>query len=66
MGVQKPQIRITADPALLLDAASADRVEGLLRTHGIDPHGSYALFVLRPWEALDRVLPDLTQTAQKL
>ena len=66
MGVQTPQIRITADPALLLDAASADRVEGLLRTHGIDPHGSYALFVLRPWEALDRVLPDLTQTAQKL
>lgn len=66
MGVSKPQIRITADPALLLDPASEDRVEGLLRTHGIDPDGSYALFVLRPWQGADRVVPHLAKTAQEL
>ena len=66
MGVKKPQIRITADPALLLDGASDDRVEGLLRMHGIDPNGRCALFVLRPWKDFDRALPHLAETAQTL
>ncbi len=66
MGVKKPQIRITADPALLLDAASDARVEGFMRSNGLDPQGKYALFVLRPWQGFDVSCPRIANTAETL
>ena len=55
MGVKKPEIRLTADPALLLDPAEESRVDGYLLGQNMDPNGSYALFVLRPWDGFDVV-----------
>ncbi len=49
MGVTKPEIHVTADPALLLDAGSESAVDGFLLGQELDPEGKYALFVLRPW-----------------
>lgn len=66
MGVTKPQIRVTADPALLLDPAEASRIDGFMLSQNMDPAGKYALFVLRPWKGLDEVCADLAGTAEAL
>ena len=49
MGVQKPKVYVTADPALLLAPGSEGAVDGFLLGNNIDPDGRYALFVLRAW-----------------
>jgi len=64
MGVSHPQIRLTADPALLLEPAEAARVDGFLLSKGMDPNGKYALFVLRPWEGLDVAAPAFAAAAE--
>ncbi len=46
LGVTKPRIQLTADPALLVDAEDFN----YLHSCGLDPHAKYALFSLRPWE----------------
>ncbi len=48
-GVTKPAIQVTADPAMLMVAAQTE-ADRYLRNHGLDPHGKYAMFVLRPWD----------------
>lgn len=46
LGVTKPRIQLTADPALLVDAEDLN----YLHSCGLDPDTTYALFSLRPWE----------------
>ena len=53
MGVTKPEIHVTADPALLLEAGSESAVDGFLLGQEHDPAGEYALFVLRPWPGFE-------------
>ncbi len=50
MGVTRPDIRVTADPALLLDPAPDDQVDSLLLGRGIPADGRYLMFALRPWQ----------------
>ena len=45
LGVTKPRIQLTADPALLVDAEDLN----YLHSCGLDPKEKYALFSLRPW-----------------
>lgn len=66
MGVTAPEIHVTADPALLLRPASAGAVDSYFLSNDLDPDGSYAMFVLRPWKELDAHLPDIVATAQQL
>ena len=49
MGVTRPEIILSADPTVILPAAPAPVVDGLLESQGIDPHGKYIGFALRPW-----------------
>jgi len=49
MGVNRPEIRVTADPALLMRPADDSRAESFLLANGLRPDGKYLLFVLRPW-----------------
>lgn len=49
MGVKKPKVYVTADPALLLSPGLPGAVDGFLLGNNIDPAGRYALFVLRSW-----------------
>ena len=49
LGVTKPQISLSADTTVILPAAPADMVDGILESCGIPPKGSYIAFVLRPW-----------------
>lgn len=50
MGVTKPEVFVTADPALTLEPGSEGAVDGFLLGQNLDPKGKYALFVLRPWK----------------
>jgi polysaccharide pyruvyl transferase CsaB len=53
MGVKRPKVYMTADPALLLEAGSPGAVDSFLLSQNLDPNGQYALFVLRPWKGFD-------------
>ena len=64
MGVTRPKISITADPALLLDPAPPEAVEAFLRTQGIDPDEKHVLFVLRPWQGMEEKLPVFAAAAR--
>lgn len=66
MGVSKPRIDVTADPALLLKPASGGAVDSYFLSNDLDPDGSYAMFVLRPWKELEAHLADIVATAQQL
>lgn len=66
MGVRKPDCRMTADPALLLDPAEDARVDSFLLSQGMDPAGKYALFVLRPWKGFEAVCASFAEAAEYL
>ena len=53
MGVTKPQVILSADPTVILPAAPAQVVDGILESQGIAPHGRYIGFALRPWPGFE-------------
>jgi len=53
MGVTAPQIILSADPTVILPAAGSGTVDGLLENEGLDPHGKYIGFSLRPWPGFE-------------
>ena len=50
LGVTKPKITVTADPALTLEPGSEGAADSFLLGQNLDPAAKYALFVLRPWK----------------
>ena len=64
MGVTKPEIRVTADPALLLEPADDTAARSFFLEHGLDPDGRYCLFSLRPWQGFETHLRDFAQAAE--
>lgn len=64
MGVTKPKVYVTADPALLLEAGSEGAVDGFLLGNNIDPAGRYALFVLREWQGFAAKKQAFVQSAK--
>lgn len=66
MGVSRPKMELTADPALLLEPALDPKIDSFLLSQGMDPQGRYALFVLRPWKGFERVCGSFVETAEKL
>lgn len=61
--VHKPQIRLTADPAILCKAADPEQVESHLRAIGLEPEGRYALFALRSWAGFSEAVPAFAAAA---
>jgi len=53
MGVTKPEILLTADPALTLPKASDDEIDSIFLQAGIPPTGKYICFALRNWKGFD-------------
>ena len=64
MGVMKPEILLTADPALTLPAASEDEIDSVLLRAGIPPHGKYLCFALRNWKGFEDKAPLFAQAAK--
>ncbi len=50
MGITKPDVRASADPALSLQPLSDESAQEYLRRHGLDPDKQYICFSLRPWK----------------
>ena len=57
MGVNKPEILLTADPALTLRQAVEDETDSVLLRSGIPPHGKYICFALRQWKGFEEKAP---------
>ena len=57
MGVTKPEILLTADPALILRKASEEEIDSVLLRAGIPPHGRYICFALRRWKGFEEKAP---------
>lgn len=56
MGVTTPQITLSADPTVILSAASPEVVDGLMNSWELRPDGNYIAFILRPWPGFDEKL----------
>ena len=63
MGVTRPDIRVSADPTIILDPAPREVVNLALEQSGIDPAGRYISFGLRHWKGLDAALPEIAAAA---
>ena len=57
MGVDKPRILLTADPALTLEKAAADETDSVMLRAGIPPRGKYICFALRQWKGFEEKAP---------
>lgn len=66
MGVTRPEIHVTADPALLLQPAAPERVDGWFLRNHLDPAGRYLMLVLRPWKGYEEKAPIFAAVAEKI
>lgn len=64
MGITKPEILLTADPALTLQPAAPDRIDSVLLRAGIPPQGNYICFALRKWKGFEEKAALFGQAAQ--
>ena len=64
MGVTRPEILLTADPALTLPRAPEDKTDSLLLRAGIPPQGKYLCFALRRWKGFEEKAPFFRAAAE--
>lgn len=64
MGVDGPEILLTADPALTLRPAAEEKTDSVLLRAGIPPHGRYLCFALRPWPGFQEKAPLFGEAAR--
>ncbi len=53
MGVDAPELILSADPTVTLPAAPEDLIRGLFQSQQMDPDGAYIGFIVRPWPGFD-------------
>ena len=63
MGVENPDTRLSADPALTLPPADDVLVDSSFLSHGVPPHGDYICFALRNWPGFEEKLPVIRAAA---
>lgn len=67
LGVRRPPVTVTADPAIALGAGDADAGRALLRAGGVDGSGPLIGVSVRNWQARDaRFVPSLAQALDEL
>ena len=64
LGVTTPEIRLTADPALLIDPGDTPAIRSFLHRSGLAEGTRYALFALRPWKDFDRHIAAFANAAE--
>lgn len=64
LGVTKPELTLSADPALSLPRAGEAETDAALRAHGLSPEGRYAAFCLRLWPGFDGKVDAFAATAR--
>lgn len=63
MGITRPDVRLAADPTIILEPASREAVDLVLESMGIAPQQKYIGFGLRNWKGLDSVLDEIAGVA---
>ena len=63
MGIDAPEIILSADPTVILPAANDEVIDGILEANSLDPHGRYIGFSLRPWPGFEEKAPIFGQAA---
>jgi len=63
MGVTKPDIRVSADPTIILNPAPREIVNLAMEREGIRADGNYIGFGLRSWKGLEAALPEIAAAA---
>ena len=53
MGIDRPEIILSADPTVILPAAPREVTDGLMENLGMDSEGAYICFTLRTWPGFD-------------
>lgn len=64
LGVNKPEILLSADPSLTLTPACEETVDSALLREGIPPSGDYICFALRKWPGFEEKLPFIVEAAR--
>lgn len=64
LGVDKPEIVLSADPTVTLAPASNLRIEQTMLDCGLDPNGRYLAFGLRTWKDFGGAADELARTAE--
>ena len=64
MGVTAPQVLLTADPALTLNCAPAEKTDSVLLQAGIPASGRYICFALRKWKGFEEKAPVFAAAAE--
>ena len=64
MGIVRPDIRLSADPTIILKPASEALVDNALEQCGIPADGKYIGFGLRYWKGLDDVMDEVVAAAE--
>ncbi|NLV86472.1 MAG: polysaccharide pyruvyl transferase CsaB [Clostridiales bacterium] len=63
LGVLKPKIMISSDPALTLSAASDDRVDAELKKYGLENEKGLVCFSIRNWEGFSQKAASFAKAA---
>ena len=64
LGVTKPKICLTADPALQLDAPAGQTMHNYLCRCGLRENEKYLMLALRPWHGFDARIDDIVKAAE--
>lgn len=64
-GVTQPEVRVTADPGLLVAPSSEERRRELLRSLGLTTEQPYLVIALREWPGLQELLPHIVGLLQQ-
>ncbi|MDD3165686.1 MAG: polysaccharide pyruvyl transferase CsaB [Oscillospiraceae bacterium] len=64
MGVHVPEIRVTADPALLLHPAPEELAESACLAAGLRPGTDYLMYAMRPWPGYEQALDAIAKSAE--
>lgn len=63
IGVTKPQMLVSSDPALTLPPAARDVVDMQLKSCGLEPEGGYVCFSVRSWTGFEAKASEFAQAA---
>ncbi len=64
MGVSRPEIYLSADPALILPLPPREVADSALLGHGIPLDGAYVCFALRNWQGMEDKLEEIRAAAR--
>lgn len=64
LNVTRPQIHLTADPALLCTVQENSGVKSFLLSIGLQENGRYILFALRQWPGFEEKIPAFAAAAE--